>query len=269
MNIPISLGAPQTHIQSGSRFLEVKSVDKWFDELHVLRGISFEVSKGEVVCVIGASGSGKSTMLRCINHLETIDAGEIRLDGHLVGYEEVNGRYQEMNDRGISRSRRGIGMVFQHFNLFPHMTALENITFTPVRLLRTPPAEAKAQAMDLMERVGVVDKANAYPDSLSGGQQQRIAIARALATRPALMLFDEPTSALDPELVGEVLKVMIDLAKDGMTMIVVTHELNFARQVADRVMFMHGGAILESGAAADVLSSPKEQRTRQFLRSVL
>ncbi|GGP71752.1 amino acid ABC transporter ATP-binding protein [Saccharothrix coeruleofusca] len=244
-------------------------VRKRFGGTEVLRGVDLEVAQGQVVCLLGPSGAGKSTFLRCVNHLETIDEGRIWVDGQPVGFVERGGKLHELRERDVARQRRGIGMVFQRFNLFPHRTALENVVEGPVRVLGEPKREAAGRARALLERVGLAEKADAYPHQLSGGQQQRVAIARALAMRPKLMLFDEPTSALDPELVGEVLEVMVDLAREGMTMIVVTHEIGFARQVADEVVFLVDGAVVESGPPARVLENPREQRTRQFLSKVL
>ncbi|WP_282595081.1 amino acid ABC transporter ATP-binding protein [Naasia sp. SYSU D00057] len=235
----------------------------------VLQDISLEVRTGEVMCVIGPSGSGKSTFLRCINHLEKIDGGRLEVEGELVGYREKGGVLHELHPREAARQRRDIGMVFQRFNLFPHMTALENVTEAPVRVKRQPKDAAVERARTLLARVGLGDKLDSYPGHLSGGQQQRVAIARALAMEPKLMLFDEPTSALDPELVGEVLDVMKGLAADGMTMIVVTHEMGFAREVADSLVFMDQGHILERGAPRDVLATPEHERTRAFLSKVL
>jgi polar amino acid transport system ATP-binding protein len=235
----------------------------------VLKGIDLVVQPREVFCLIGPSGSGKSTMLRCINHLERIDGGRLRVDGELVGYHERGGRLHEMREREVAAQRRSIGMVFQRFNLFPHMTAVENIMEAPVRVAGQNKTDARAAAALLMQRVGLSDKLDAYPSQLSGGQQQRVAIARALAMKPKLMLFDEPTSALDPELVGEVLDVMRSLADEGMTMIVVTHEMGFAREVGDTVVFMDGGVIVESGLPKQVLTDPQHQRTRAFLSKVL
>ena len=246
---------------SGSRAAdEIDTVYKSFGPVSVLRGVSMTVSEGEVACLIGPSGSGKSTLLRCVNHLEKIDAGRIVVHGELVGYHEKNYRLHEMHDRDVARQRRTIGMVFQRFNLFPHMTALENIMEAPVQVL--------GRSREQLERVGLSDKADNYPTQLSGGQQQRVAIARALAMHPSLMLFDEPTSALDPELVGDVLAVMRELAESGMTMIVVTHEMGFARDVGDTVAFMDGGVIVEHGDARQVISDPQHSRTRSFLAKV-
>jgi polar amino acid transport system ATP-binding protein len=246
-----------------------KGVDKSFGHHEVLHGIDLEVGAGETVCVIGPSGSGKSTLLRCINNLEEIGRGSIRVDGELVGYRLAHGRLHELRESEACRQRTEIGMVFQHFNLFPHMTALENIVLAPVRVKGEPKAATQAHAIELLESVGLRDKAGSYPSQLSGGQQQRIAIARALAMRPKLMLFDEPTSALDPELVGDVLRVMRDLALSGMTMIVVTHEIGFAREVGNKVVFMDEGRILEEGPPEEVLSNPRHERCRAFLSAVL
>jgi polar amino acid transport system ATP-binding protein len=244
-------------------------VGKKFGAHAALIDVSLDVAAGEVVCIIGPSGSGKTTFLRCINQLERIDAGAIWLNGELTGYRHVGGALHPLSEAEIGRQRRLTGMVFQRFNLFPHMTALQNITEGPIQVLKRPPAEARADAMRLLERVGLSHKANAYPAELSGGQQQRVAIARSLAMAPKLMLFDEPTSALDAELVGEVLQVMRDLAASGMTMLVVTHELAFAREVAHRVVFMDDGRIVEAGTPAEIMNDPKEARTRAFLRTVL
>ena len=245
------------------------NVHKSFGHLEVLKGIDLKVDPGEVMCILGPSGSGKSTFLRCINHLEKINGGKLSVDGELVGYRERGGKLHELSEKHIAAQRREIGMVFQRFNLFPHMTALENVTEGPIQVLKQRPEAARAAAMALLERVGLSHKAEVYPSALSGGQQQRIAIARSLAMQPKLMLFDEPTSALDPELVGEVLSVMRDLARSGMTMIVVTHELGFAREVSDRVVFMDEGCIVESGKPEALMSAPQEQRTRDFLRTIL
>ncbi|MEO8078962.1 MAG: amino acid ABC transporter ATP-binding protein [Caldimonas sp.] len=243
-------------------------VHKRFGREEVLKGIDLEVARGDVTCLIGPSGSGKSTFLRCINHLEKIDAGRIEVDGELVGYRERGGRLHEVSERDVCRQRATIGMVFQRFNLFPHKTVLENVTEAPIRVHREPNAEAVARATALLQRVGLAEKAGAYPERLSGGQQQRVAIARALAMQPKLMLFDEPTSALDPELVDEVLGVMRGLADDGMTMIVVTHEMAFARDVGDRIVFMDGGVVVEAGPPAEVLARPRHERTQAFLSRV-
>jgi polar amino acid transport system ATP-binding protein len=245
------------------------AVHKRFGRLEVLKGIDLEVKRGDVMVMLGPSGSGKSTFLRCINHLEEINSGRLSVDGALVGYREAGGKLYELHEREVARKRAEIGMVFQHFNLFPHMTALENVTLAPVRVLGTPRDEARDRARELLEGVGLGDKLDTYPVALSGGQQQRVAIARALAMQPKLMLFDEPTSALDPELVGDVLDAMRQLARDGMTMIVVTHEMGFAREVADTAVFMDGGVVVESGPPKDVLLNPQHERTRTFLSKVL
>jgi polar amino acid transport system ATP-binding protein len=249
--------------------VKAESVHKRFGRLEVLNGISLEVNRGEVMCMLGPSGSGKSTFLRCINHLEKINAGRLSVDGELVGYREKDGKLHELPDREIARKRAEIGMVFQHFNLFPHMTALENVALAPMQVAKVDRAEARQRSVDLLNRVGLGDKLDTYPVALSGGQQQRVAIARALAMQPKLMLFDEPTSALDPELVGDVLDAMRQLAADGMTMIVVTHELGFAREVGDTAVFMDGGVVVEAGPPQEVLVSPREERTREFLSKVL
>lgn len=249
--------------------VKAEGVHKRFGSVEVLKGISMEVARGEVVCLLGASGSGKSTFLRCINHLEKIDAGRLLVDGELVGYRQVGDRLHELHDRDICRHRAEVGMVFQRFNLFGHMTALENIIEAPMLVRKMPKAQATERARELLARVGLADRGSAYPNQLSGGQQQRIAIARALAMSPKLMLFDEPTSALDPELVGEVLDVMKSLARDGMTMVVVTHEMGFAREVADRVVMMHQGTIIESAPPEQFFGAPQHERTRQFLSKIL
>jgi len=249
--------------------VSIRSVAKHFGTFRALNNVSLDVTQGEVLCIIGASGSGKTTLLRCINQLVEIDAGAIWVDGDLVGYRRVDDKLYPLTEAEIARQRLKTGMVFQRFNLFPHMTALENIIEGPVQVLKRDKAEATREARLLLDRVGLASKEGSFPANLSGGQQQRVAIARALAMQPKLMLFDEPTSALDPELVGEVLAVMQELAKSGMTMIVVTHELGFAREVADRVVYMDHGAIVEQGPAKEVLGSPKEERTRAFLSAVL
>ncbi|WP_313895375.1 amino acid ABC transporter ATP-binding protein [Microbacterium lacticum] len=249
--------------------VQSRGVRKHFGAHEVLRGIDLEVANGEVMCLIGPSGSGKSTFLRCINHLETLSGGTLRVDGKLVGFEERGDKLYEMREREIAAQRRDIGMVFQRFNLFPHMTALANVMEAPIRVKGEKPAAAKQRALALLERVGLDGKSGAYPAMLSGGQQQRVAIARALAMEPKLMLFDEPTSALDPELVGEVLDVMRELAQSGMTMVVVTHEMGFAREVGDSLVFMDQGVIVESGAPREVLGNPQRERTRAFLSKVL
>ena len=253
--------------------VEISDLHKFFGELHVLRGIDLIVPPGSVTVLIGPSGSGKSTLLRCINELESIDAGRIRVDGELIGMREVErgGRTElhALSDKARAAQRAKIGMVFQRFNLFPHMTALENVMEAPVQVKKMPKDRARKRGIELLERVGLGDRLEHYPSQLSGGQQQRVAIARALAMDPELMLFDEPTSALDPELVGEVLQVMKDLATSGMTMVVVTHEMGFAREVGDQLIFMDGGVICESGDPVDVLDNPRVERTRAFLSSVL
>jgi polar amino acid transport system ATP-binding protein len=249
--------------------VRAEGVHKRFGRLEVLKGITLDVMPGEVMCLLGPSGSGKSTFLRCINHLEKINSGRLWVDGELVGYRQAGDKLYELRDREIARKRAEIGMVFQHFNLFGHMTALDNVTCAPMQVKRVPRDQARVRAAELLDRVGLADKIGAYPSQLSGGQQQRVAIARALAMDPKLMLFDEPTSALDPELVDEVLQVMQQLARDGMTMIVVTHEMGFARGVADEVFFMDDGVVVESGKPADVLDSPRQERTRSFLSKVL
>jgi polar amino acid transport system ATP-binding protein len=249
--------------------VKAEAVRKSFGRLEVLRGIDLEVNPKDVMCIIGPSGSGKSTFLRCINHLEKIDAGRLSVDGELVGYKERGDKLYELPDSEVCKKRAEIGMVFQRFNLFPHMTARENIVEAPLRVKGEGRAKVEARARKLLDRVGLGDKVDAYPNQLSGGQQQRVAIARALAMEPKLMLFDEPTSALDPELVGDVLDVMRGLAKDGMTMVVVTHEMGFAREVGDSLVFMDGGVIVEAGTPRDVLSNPKHERTKAFLSKVL
>ncbi len=249
--------------------VQAEQVSKNFGTNQVLKGITLDVNRGEVMCLIGPSGSGKSTFLRCINHLERVDAGRLSVDGVLVGYEERDDKLYELKPNVAARQRRDIGMVFQRFNLFPHMTALENIIEAPMKVKGTAKAAAVARGKELLDRVGLAEKADAYPAHLSGGQQQRVAIARALAMDPKLMLFDEPTSALDPELVGDVLEVMKQLAASGMTMIVVTHEMGFAREVADSLVFMDGGVVVESGDPAEVLANPQHQRTKAFLSKVL
>jgi polar amino acid transport system ATP-binding protein len=249
--------------------VKAEQVHKWFGRTEVLKGIDLQVGRGEVMCIVGPSGSGKSTFLRCINHLEKIDSGRLSVDGELVGYRERAGKLYEMRESEVARQRRGIGMVFQQFNLFPHMTAMENLMEAPLRVQRQDKAQVRARAQTLLDRVGLGERGDAYPSQLSGGQQQRVAIARALCMEPKLMLFDEPTSALDPELVGEVLEVMRRLAEDGMTMIVVTHEMGFAREVGDSFVFIDGGVVVESGPPRDVLAHPQHERTRAFLSKVL
>ena len=250
--------------------VKAESVHKRFGRLEVLKGVSLEVEAGEVVCMIGPSGSGKSTFLRCINHLEKIDAGRLWVDGRLVGYRQLGDKLYEQRDAEVCRDRAEIGMVFQSFNLFGHMTALENVIEAPVHVKKVPKRDAVAEARVLLDRVGLGDKHGAYPSQLSGGQQQRVAIARALAMKPKLMLFDEPTSALDPELVGEVLDVMKGLAVDfRTTMLVVTHEMGFAREAADRVLMMDDGRIIEEGTPRHFFDDPREERTKQFLSAIL
>jgi polar amino acid transport system ATP-binding protein len=249
--------------------VKAEAVRKRFGTNEVLKGIDLQVNRGEVMCMLGPSGSGKSTFLRCINHLEKINSGRLSVDGELVGYRESGGKLHELRDKEVTTKRAQIGMVFQHFNLFPHMTAMENVTLAPIRVLNVSKDEARKRAQTILRRVGLGDKLDSYPVALSGGQQQRVAIARALAMQPKLMLFDEPTSALDPELVGEVLDVMRQLARDGMTMIVVTHEMGFAREVGDTAVFMDDGVVVESGPPGEVLVNPREERTRTFLSKVL
>jgi polar amino acid transport system ATP-binding protein len=252
-----------------SLMVDARSVRKSFGSNEVLKGITLTVEQGQVLVLLGPSGSGKSTFLRCINHLETINGGRIYVDGDLMGYRQAGDVLHEMKPAAIAAQRRHIGMVFQRFNLFPHLTALENVIEAPIGVNKENAQDAKQRGMALLERVGLGDKFDHYPSQLSGGQQQRVAIARALAMEPKLMLFDEPTSALDPELVGEVLNVMRDLAKDGMTMIVVTHEMGFAREVADTVVFMDQGMVVEAGSPAQVLDNPQHERTKAFINSVL
>jgi polar amino acid transport system ATP-binding protein len=260
----IRASVPETSVAVSAR-----GVYKRFGRLEVLKGVTLEVQRGETVCVIGASGSGKTTFIRCLNHLEAIDAGRIEVNGRLMGYRDRDGRLVEESERSIARERTQVGMVFQRFNLFPHRTVLQNITEAPIRVLRLPERQAVAEAEGLLERVGLAAKRNVYPGRLSGGQQQRVAIARALAMKPALLLFDEPTSALDPEVTGEVLAVMEELAHQGMTMIVVTHEMGFAKAAADRVAMMDDGRIIEEGPPEHFFLEPTEQRTKQFLSKIL
>jgi len=249
--------------------VEATDVEKWFGRVQVLKGVSMIVKRAEVVVMIGASGSGKTTFIRCLNHLEKIQGGRIFVNGHLIGYREVDGKLVEDREQNVAKQRQDIGMVFQRFNLFPHMTALGNIIEAPIRVRGTPEKEAIEVGRALLERVGLGHKADAYPLQLSGGQQQRVAIARALAMRPALMLFDEPTSALDPEMIGEVLEVMKELAREGMTMIVVTHEMGFAREVADRVVMLDEGLIIEDGTPEHFFKAPSHERTKAFLSKIL
>src|SRR5436309_1988000 len=256
-------------MSSNSVIMHAEDVHKRFGKLEVLKGVSLDVRAGETVCIIGPSGSGKTTFIRCINHLEKIDGGRIEVNGHLIGYRERGGKLVEDSDRNIAKQRCEVGMVFQRFNLFPHMTALENVIEAPVNVRGVPRAEAVRLGEQLLARVGLADKRDVYPGKLSGGQQQRVAIARALAMRPALMLFDEPTSALDPEVIGEVLDVMKELALEGMTMIVVTHEMGFAREAADRVVMMDDGRIIEEGTPEHFFKAPTHERTKAFLSKIL
>ncbi len=249
--------------------VRIEGLHKYYGHHHVLKGIDMTVKKGEVAVVIGPSGSGKSTMLRCVNLMETISAGRIHVGDQLIGYREVNGRLHDLKDKEIAAQRQNIGMVFQKFNLFPHMTALENVIEAPMQVKGQSKAVAKKRAAELLDMVGLGSRINHYPSQLSGGQQQRVAIARALAMEPEVMLFDEPTSALDPELVGDVLNVMKDLAKSGMTMIVVTHEIGFAREVGDTLTFMDGGVVVESGDPREIIAAPQHERTKEFLSRVL
>jgi polar amino acid transport system ATP-binding protein len=259
-------GAPRA---TTDNVVEATDVEKWFGRTQVLKGVSLTVKRAEVVVMIGASGSGKTTFIRCINHLEKIQGGRISVNGHLIGYRDENGKLVEDREQNIARQRQDIGMVFQRFNLFPHMTALGNIVEAPIHVRGTPEKEAVEIGQALLERVGLGHKADAYPAQLSGGQQQRVAIARALAMRPALMLFDEPTSALDPEMIGEVLEVMKELAREGMTMIVVSHEMGFAREVADRIVMLDEGQIIEEGTPEHFFDSPSHERTKAFLSKIL
>jgi polar amino acid transport system ATP-binding protein len=249
--------------------VKAEGVHKSFGSLEVLKGISLEVAPKEVMCLLGPSGSGKSTFLRCINHLEKINAGRLSVDGELVGYRQSGNKIYELRESEVAKKRAEIGMVFQRFNLFPHKTAIENVIEAPIKVKKEKKQSAIQRGRDILKRVGLADKVDEYPARLSGGQQQRVAIARALAMEPKLMLFDEATSALDPELVKEVLDVMRDLAKGGMTMVVVTHEMGFARDVADKIVFMDGGVVVEEGAPASVLDNPREERTKRFLGLVL
>jgi polar amino acid transport system ATP-binding protein len=260
---------PDAAVQAADVVVRAVDVHKRFGRLEVLKGIDLEVPRGAVVCIIGPSGSGKSTFLRCVNHLEKIDAGRIEVNGRLIGYRERNGKLVEDSEKSIARQRAEIGIVFQRFNLFPHKTALENVIEAPVHVRRVPRKDAVVGAEALLERVGLADKRDVYPGKLSGGQQQRVAIARALAMNPTLMLFDEATSALDPEMIGEVLDVMKVLAREGMTMIVVTHEMGFAREAADRIVMLDDGRIVEVGPPDQFFVAPKEERTKQFLSKIL
>ncbi len=254
---------------AGGPLVRLEGIHKRFGPLHVLKGIDLDVRAGEKVSIIGPSGSGKTTLLRCINYIERPSEGHVYVNGHLVGEKAVGQGYAALDDRALARQRAEIGMVFQRFNLFPHLTVSQNVEIGPIKVLRTPPAEAKARALELLEKVGLGGKRDAYPEMLSGGQQQRVAIARALAMQPKLMLFDEATSALDPELVGEVLAVMARLAADGMTMIIVTHEMQFAEEVSDRVIFMDDGLIVEAAPPARLFAAPAQPRTQAFLSAVL
>jgi polar amino acid transport system ATP-binding protein len=262
-------GRAATGPGDGTPMVKAEAVHKRFGNLEVLKGIDMEVLPGQVVVLLGASGSGKSTFLRCINHLEKINAGRLWVDGHLVGYRQVGIKLYELKEREISKSRAEIGMVFQQFNLFPHMTALENVCEAPCQVKKVSKDAARTRARELLDQVGLAEKADVYPAQLSGGQQQRVAIARALAMDPKLMLFDEPTSALDPELVGDVLEAMKQLAKNGMTMIVVTHEMGFAREVGDQVVFMDKGVVVEKGVPTEVFANPQHDRTKAFLSRIL
>jgi polar amino acid transport system ATP-binding protein len=253
----------------GTPMVRATGVHKRFGTNEVLKGIDLEVGRGEVMCVIGPSGSGKSTLLRCINHLEKIHSGRLEVDGELVGYQQRGDKLHELSERQVAAKRTEIGIVFQHFNLFPHMTALGNIVEAPVHVKKISKSEANERGRALLAQVGLAGREDAYPRQLSGGQQQRVAIARALAMDPKLMLFDEPTSALDPELVGDVLDVMRDLAKSGMTMFVVTHEMGFAREVGDKLVFMDDGVVVEAGTPKDIIANPQHERTKSFLSKVL
>lgn len=253
----------------GGPIVQFEDVRKSFGSLEVLKGINLEVFEGEVFCILGPSGSGKSTLLRCINYLEQYDSGNLWVEDQLIGFRPEGGKKYVLRPHEIAKQRTDIGMVFQNFNLFSHMSVLENLIEAPVRVQGIKKAEARRAAVELLDMVGLRDKGDHFPDQLSGGQQQRVAIARALAMKPKLMLFDEPTSSLDPELVGDVLDVMKRLARDGMTMLVVTHEIGFAREVADKVVFMDGGVVVESGPPEDVISRPQHERTRTFLAKVL
>ena len=268
-NLPASNRRRNTDRTLGEPIVVIDSVEKSFHRNHVLKGVSLTIHKSEVVVICGRSGSGKSTLLRCIDQLETIDGGAIHAAGHLMGFREKNGKRVPLRDAQIARQQRDLGMVFQNFNLFPHVSVIDNITMAPIRVLKRDKAEVKDEARALLQRVGLPDKENAYPRQLSGGQQQRVAIARALAMKPKVMLFDEPTSALDPEMISEVLDVMIDLSEQGMTMIVVTHEMGFARAAADRVVLMHDGRIVEEAPPDAFFQNPKSEHTRQFLSKIL
>jgi len=269
--IPQGRLAPEPAVEpSGDVVIRAESVHKWFRRLHVLDDIDLTVRRGEVVVLIGPSGSGKTTLLRTFNHLERIDKGRLSINGHLIGYREMSGgRLRDAPEAEIARQRQEIGFVFQHFNLFPHLTAAENVELAPVRVRGVDRGQARREARELLGRVGLAERAESYPRQLSGGQKQRVAIARALAMKPALMLFDEPTSALDPEMVGEVLEVIRELARDGMTMVLASHEMGFARSVGDRIVMMDAGRIIESGPPAELLDRPRHERTVAFLSKVL
>lgn len=253
----------------GEPIVKIDNVRKSFHGLEVLKGVSLDVRRGEVVVLAGRSGSGKSTLLRCIDQLETIDGGSIRVNGELMGFREKNGRVVPLSDGQIARQQRGMGMVFQNFNLFPHLSVIDNITLAPNKILKRNKEEVRTEARELLAKVGLPEKENAYPRQLSGGQQQRVAIARALAMKPEVMLFDEPTSALDPEMISEVLEVMVDLSHQGMTMIVVTHEMGFARAAADRVLLMHEGSLVEEATPEEFFERPKSEEARIFLSKIL
>lgn len=263
------LASQSLPVQAQEFAVVARGVEKSFGHLKVLRGVDLTVEYGKVACILGPSGSGKSTFLRCMNHLERIEKGLLQVGGQLVGYRQHAGKLYEMKQSEVARQRADIGMVFQNFNLFPHMTVLQNIIEAPIGVRKIAKAQAINEAMQLLSKVGLTSKADSYPRTLSGGQQQRVAIARALAMRPKLMLFDEPTSALDPELVGEVLSVMKELAADGMTMVVVTHELGFAREVGDTVIFMDGGVVVEQGSPSELFGNTKTDRAKAFLSKVL
>lgn len=266
---PSDTQSTKPHRVLGAPIVTIENVQKRFGRNHVLKDVSLTVHQGEVVVICGRSGSGKSTLLRCIDQLETIDSGTIRAAGHLMGYREAHGKRIPLRDAQIARQQRDLGMVFQNFNLFPHVSVIENITMAPVHILKRKKSDVREEARALLERVGLPDKENAYPRQLSGGQQQRVAIARALAMKPKVMLFDEPTSALDPEMISEVLDVMTDLSRQGMTMIVVTHEMGFARAAADRVILMHDGQIEEEAPPEKFFTKPDSEHTMLFLSKIL
>jgi polar amino acid transport system ATP-binding protein len=266
---PHILDALGTKAPATDTVVQASDVHKWYGRLHVLKGMSLDVARREVVVIIGPSGSGKTTFIRCINHLEKIQQGRIFVNGHLIGYREAGGKLVEDREKNIARQRQEIGMVFQRFNLFPHLTVLGNVTEAPIQVRHMAESEARDIGRDLLARVGLANKLDAYPGQLSGGQQQRVAIARALAMNPALLLFDEPTSALDPEMIGEVLEVMKRLAADGMTMIVVSHEMGFAREAADRVVMMDEGQIVEQGKPEEMFANAQHERTRAFLSKII